>query len=307
MKCLTGFGEIERYPLTTLSIGAIEVDPLKIKNILEIGEMGAFAKKKAKQMEGSAYLRGGHIKMDLKVKTTVLIVDDEESIREILKYNLEREKFEVFEAADGEEAIRVCAEHRPNLILLDIMLPKKDGVSVCKEIRYKLNMKEVPILMISAKGEETDKIIGLEIGADDYITKPFQVREVIARVKAHLRKTENTKKAFQEEEYQMIELGDLRIDSKRREVLIRNEKIELTKKEFDVLKFLAVQPGNVVTREDLLKKVWGYGEYVGEIRTIDVTMARLREKIEKRKGDPEFLITKRGVRILSKRWTKKRS
>ena len=105
----------------------------------------------------------------------------------------------------------------------------------------------------------------------------------------------------------MIELGDLRIDSKRREVLIRNEKIELTKKEFDVLKFLAVQPGNVVTREDLLKKVWGYGEYVGEIRTIDVTMARLREKIEKRKGDPEFLITKRGVRILSKRWTKKRS
>jgi two component transcriptional regulator, winged helix family len=161
--------------------------------------------------------------------------------------------------------------------------------------------------MISAKGEETDKIIGLEIGADDYITKPFQVREVIARVKAHLRKTENTKKAFQEEEYQMIELGDLRIDSKRREVLIRNEKIELTKKEFDVLKFLAVQPGNVVTREDLLKKVWGYGEYVGEIRTIDVTMARLREKIEKRKGDPEFLITKRGVRILSKRWTKKRS
>jgi len=181
--------------------------------------------------------------MDLKVKTTVLIVDDEESIREILKYNLEREKFEVFEAADGEEAIRMCTEHRPNLILLDIMLPKKDGV--------------------------------------------------------HLRKTENTKKAFQEEEYQMIELGDLRIDSKRREVMIRNEKIELTKKEFDVLKFLAVQPGNVVTREDLLKKVWGYGEYVGEIRTIDVTMARLREKIEKRKGNPEFLITKRGVRILS--------
>ena len=236
--------------------------------------------------------------MDFKVKTTVLIVHDEESIREILKYNLEREKFEVFEAADGEEAIRLCTEHRPNLILLDIMLPKKDGVAVCKEIRYKLNMKEVPILMISAKGDETDKIIGLEIGADYYITKPFQVREVIARVKAHLRKTENTKKAFQDEEYQMIELGDLKMDSKRREVMIRNEKIELTKKEFDVLKFLAVQPGNVVTREDLLKKVWGYGEYVGEIRTIDVTMARLREKIEKRKGNPEFLITKRGVRIL---------
>ena len=229
----------------------------------------------------------------------ILIIEDDKGISELERDYLEIEGFEVEIATDGVMGVEKAIQNDYSCIILDIMLPKKDGVAVCKEIRYKLNMKEIPILMISAKGDETDKIIGLEIGADDYITKPFQVREVIARVKAHLRKTENTKKAFQEEEYQMIELGDLRIDSKRREVMIRNEKIELTKKEFDVLKFLAVQPGNVVTREDLLKKVWGYGEYVGEIRTIDVTMARLREKIEKRKGNPEFLITKRGVRILS--------
>ena len=166
-------------------------------------------------------------------------------------------------------------------------------------------MRDVPILMISAKGEETDKIIGLEIGADDYITKPFAVREVIARVKANLRKTINTRIALSEEDCQIIQIGDLVIDSKRREVTIRGKKIELTKKEFDVLRFLAVQPGTVVSREDLLKKVWGYGEYVGEIRTIDVTMARLRDKIESKKGTPEFLITKRGVGYYLRETSKK--
>ena len=231
------------------------------------------------------------------ISKIILVVDDEESIREILKYNLEREDFQVVLAEDGEEAIEKCKDvlNKPDLVLLDVMLPKKDGVNVCKEIRYNLNMRDVPILMISAKGEETDKIIGLEIGADDYITKPFAVREVIARVKANLRKTINTRIALSEEDCQIIQIGDLVIDSKRREVTIRGKKIELTKKEFDVLRFLAVQPGTVVSREDLLKKVWGYGEYVGEIRTIDVTMARLRDKIESKKGTPEFLITKRGV------------
>ncbi len=226
----------------------------------------------------------------------ILVVDDEESIREILTYNLERENFIVVEAVDGEEAVEVCEEVKPALVLLDVMLPKKDGITVCKEIRYNLNMKDIPILMISAKGEETDKIIGLEIGADDYITKPFQVREVIARVKAHLRKRENTMKALTvDDQYEIIQIGELKIDSRRREVFIRGNKVDLTKKEFDVLKYLAMQPGNVVSREDLLKKVWGYGDYIGEIRTIDVTVARLRDKIEKRKGSPEFLITKRGV------------
>lgn len=241
------------------------------------------------------------------ISKIILVVDDEESIREILKYNLEREDFQVVLAEDGEEAIEKCKDvlNKPDLVLLDVMLPKKDGVNVCKEIRYNLNMRDVPILMISAKGEETDKIIGLEIGADDYITKPFAVREVIARVKANLRKTINTRIALSEEDCQIIQIGDLVIDSKRREVTIRGKKIELTKKEFDVLRFLAVQPGTVVSREDLLKKVWGYGEYVGEIRTIDVTMARLRDKIESKKGTPEFLITKRGVGYYLKETSKK--
>lgn len=241
------------------------------------------------------------------ISKVILVVDDEESIREILKYNLEREDFKVVLAEDGEEAIEKCKDvlNKPDLVLLDVMLPKKDGVNVCKEIRYNLNMRDVPILMISAKGEETDKIIGLEIGADDYITKPFAVREVIARVKANLRKTINTRIALTEEDCQIIQIGELVIDSKRREVTIRGKRIELTKKEFDVLRFLAVQPGTVVSREDLLKKVWGYGEYVGEIRTIDVTMARLRDKIETRKGTPEFLITKRGVGYYLKETSKK--
>lgn len=188
----------------------------------------------------------------------ILVVDDEESIREILTYNLERENFIVVEAVDGEEAVEVCEEVKPALVLLDVMLPKKDGITVCKEIRYNLNMKDIPILMISAKGEETDKIIGLEIGADDYITKPFQVREVIARVKAHLRKRENTMKALTvDDQYEIIQIGELKIDSRRREVFIRGNKVDLTKKEFDVLKYLAMQPGNVVSREDLLKKSMG--------------------------------------------------
>lgn len=234
--------------------------------------------------------------MSKEVKRKILVVDDEETIREILSYNLERENFLVIEAKDGEEAIEKTEFERPDLILLDVMLPKKDGITVCKEIRYNLNMKEIPILMISAKGEETDKIIGLEIGADDYITKPFQVREVIARVKANLRKADNTRKLNGDDEFSdIIEIGELKIDSKRRVVTLAGAPIELTKKEFDVLKFLSIQPGSVVSREDLLKKVWGYGEYVGEIRTIDVTVARLRDKIEKNKGLPEYLITKRGV------------
>ena len=234
--------------------------------------------------------------MNLEKKRTILVVDDEDSIREILAYNLERENFRVVEARDGEEAIDVVSKEKPDLVLLDVMLPKKDGITVCKEIRYNLNMKDISILMISAKGEETDKIIGLEIGADDYITKPFQVREVIARVKANLRKLDTTKNSHSDEEIsQVLEIGEIVIDSKKREVRVRGEEIDLTKIEFDVLKFLAIQPGNVVSREVLLKKVWGYGDYVGEIRTIDVTIARLRDKIEVKKGKPQYLITKRGV------------
>ena len=196
----------------------------------------------------------------------------------------------------------MAMNEKPDLILLDVMIPKIDGISVCKKIRYALNISNIPILMISAKDTESDKIVGLEMGADDYITKPFQIREVMARIKANLRKAElnanidimnNTPK--QEEKEDVIKVGDLTLDLKKIEARVKGEVINLTKKEFDVLKYLASQPGQVVTREMLLREVWEYEEYVGAIRTIDVTMNRIRDKIEKDKANPKILITKRGV------------
>jgi two-component system response regulator VicR len=230
-------------------------------------------------------------------KKTILVVDDEKNIRDLLVFNLQNEGYNTLEAEDGLQAVDIALKESPDLILLDVMLPKLDGKSVCKKLRYSLNMSNIPILMISAKDSETDKIVGLEIGADDYITKPFQIREVIARVKANLRKAElnatvdNTQK---EDKSNIIKVGDLTLDLKRVEVKVKDEVINLTKKEFDVLKYLASQPGQVVTREMLLRDVWEYEEYVGAIRTIDVTMNRIRDKIEKDKSNPKILITKRG-------------
>ena len=181
------------------------------------------------------------------------------------------------------------------------MIPKLDGISVCKKIRYALNISNIPILMISAKDSESDKIVGLEMGADDYITKPFQIREVMARIKANLRKAElnsnyeSSQVAKANDKSNIIKVGDLTLDTKKVEVRVKGEVINLTKKEFDVLKYLASQPGQVVTREMLLREVWEYEEYVGAIRTIDVTMNRIRDKIEKDKANPKILITKRGV------------
>ncbi len=230
-------------------------------------------------------------------KKTILIVDDEKNIRDLLVFNLQNEGYNTIEASDGIQAVDVALKEKPDLILLDVMLPKLDGKSVCKKLRYSLNMSNIPILMISAKDTETDKIVGLEIGADDYITKPFQIREVIARVKANLRKAElNTGNdvVVKENTEDIIKVGDLTLDLKRIEVKVKDEIINLTKKEFDVLKYLATQPGQVVTREMLLRDVWEYEEYVGAIRTIDVTMNRIRDKIEKDKANPKILITKRG-------------
>ena len=231
-------------------------------------------------------------------KKTILVVDDEKNIRDLLVFNLQNEGYNTLEAEDGLQAIDVALKENPDLILLDVMLPKLDGKSVCKKLRYSLNMSNIPILMISAKDTETDKIVGLEIGADDYITKPFQIREVIARVKANLRKTElnnnNVEPNTKEDKSDIIRVGDLSLDLKRVEVKVKDEVINLTKKEFDVLKYLASQPGQVVTREMLLRDVWEYEEYVGAIRTIDVTMNRIRDKIEKDKSNPKILITKRG-------------
>ena len=234
-----------------------------------------------------------------KPKKTILIVDDEQPIVDILVYNLQREGYETLEANDGEEGVKIALEKKPDLILLDIMLPKMDGLAVCKRIRHSLN---IPILMLSAKDEEIDKILGLELGADDYVTKPFSVRELMARVKANLRKLDMTsennvvevKKQVINEPSNMIEVGDLILDLDKFEVRIRGEVIDLTLREFEVLKYLANQPGQVVTREVLLEKVWGY-EYYGDIRTVDVTVRRIREKIEKDTSAPKILITKRGV------------
>ena len=232
-----------------------------------------------------------------KVNKTILIVDDEKPIVDILVYNLQKEGYATLEANDGETAVEIALKEKPDLILLDIMLPKMDGLAVCKKIRNTLN---VPILMLSAKDEEIDKILGLELGADDYITKPFSVRELIARVKANLRKVdvsiEQEKEEPQETEKKQheIEIGELYLDLDKFEVKVRGQIIPLTLREFEVIKYLAAQPGQVVTREVLLEKVWGY-EYYGDIRTVDVTVRRIREKIEKDTSNPKILITKRGV------------
>lgn len=242
-------------------------------------------------------------------KKTILVVDDEESIMELLVYNLQKEGYNTLQAYDGVSAVEIALKEKPDLILLDVMLPKMDGISVCKRIRYSLN---VPILMISAKDTELDKVVGLEMGADDYITKPFKIREVMARIKANLRKSEmlaipeysnsnsnsnpnSSSQENQEIDSNLIVVGDLSLDLKKVEAKVKGEVVDLTIKEFEVLKYLAAQPGEVVTREMLLKKVWGYDDYVGAIRTVDVTVNRIRDKIEKDKANPKILITKRGV------------
>lgn len=236
-----------------------------------------------------------------KEKKTILVVDDEKSIMELLVFNLQKEGYNTLEAYDGVTAVEMAINEKPDLILLDVMIPKLDGISVCKKIRYALNISNIPILMISAKDTESDKIVGLEMGADDYITKPFQIREVMARIKANLRKAELISTADimgsqkNDDKEDIIKVGDLSLDLKKIEAKVKGEVINLTKKEFDVLKYLASQPGQVVTREMLLREVWEYEEYVGAIRTIDVTMNRIRDKIEKDKANPKILITKRGV------------
>lgn len=219
----------------------------------------------------------------------ILIVDDEKNIVDILKFNLQKEGFDTIEAYDGEQAIELVGVHNPDLILLDIMLPKADGFTVCRKIRQ---THSTPILMLTAKEEEVDKVLGLELGADDYITKPFSPRELMARIKANLRRTVNEEAV--KSSGSVLKFGNLIIDIDRYEVKREDSVIELTLREFELVKFLAIQQGQIFSRENLLEKVWGY-EYYGDVRTVDVTVRRLREKVERDPSNPEYIMTKRGV------------
>lgn len=217
----------------------------------------------------------------------ILVVDDERPIAEIIKYNLQKEGFEVQTAYDGDEALKMVHKMNPELVILDIMLPKKNGFEVLKDIRMEYVM---PVIMLTAKEEENDKITGLELGADDYITKPFSNKELVARVRANLRRVKLSN-VNEEMKSKIINAGNLTIDMNTYEVSRDNNIIDLTNREFDLLKYLFQNSDRVFNREHLLKEVWGY-EF-GDLRTVDVTVRRLREKIET--DDDKYIITKRGT------------
>lgn len=224
------------------------------------------------------------------MKNKILIAEDERPISDIIKFNLEKEGYEVITAFDGKEALQKALEEKPDLLLLDIMLPQMDGFEICKRVREK---SSVPIIFVTAKEEEVDKILGLELGADDYITKPFSVRELVARVKANVRRLDMSLPG-ETEEKEIIVNKDLSIDFMKYEVKKREKILDLTVREFELLKFLARQKDQVFSREQLLERVWGY-EYYGDIRTVDVTVRRLREKVEDDSSNPSYIMTKRGV------------
>ena len=219
----------------------------------------------------------------------ILVVDDEKLLVKGIKYNLEQEGYQVVTAFDGEEAVRLAHDSSVDLILLDIMLPKLDGLSVCRSIR---GFSNVPIIMLSAKSEDIDKILGLEYGADDYITKPFNIREVTSRIKAILRRVTPREKVNQASD--MLVSGNITLDYNFRRVIIDERKIELTSKEFDLLELFVKNPGKVYTRDNLLDIAWGF-DYPGDVRTVDVHIRRLREKIEPDAANPDYIKTKWGV------------
>lgn len=217
----------------------------------------------------------------------ILVVDDEKLLVKGIKYNLEQEGYEVVTAFDGEEAVHLAHDESISLILLDLMLPKMDGLAVCRAVR---GFSDVPIIMLTAKSEDIDKILGLEYGADDYITKPFNIREVTSRIKAILRRVNPAPKT----DSSMVVSGDLTLDYNFRRVLINGRVIELTGKEFDLLELFVKHPGKVYTRENLLDIAWGF-DYPGDVRTVDVHIRRLREKVEENPAEPKYIMTKWGV------------
>lgn len=218
----------------------------------------------------------------------ILVVDDEENIRELLKFTLEKNTFTVREANDGEQALRVVQEWVPDLIILDLMLPEIDGLEVCRRIKSNPSTNGIPIIMLTARAEEIDKILGLELGADDYIAKPFSPREVVARIKAVLRRSNNNNNDGE------LVLGDLKFNFISYEVYLAGLKLQLTPKEYELLKLFATNIGRVFNREQLLEKVWGY-EYYGDTRTVDVHIRHLRAKLEQSKQFSNAIETVRGV------------
>jgi two-component system alkaline phosphatase synthesis response regulator PhoP len=221
----------------------------------------------------------------------VLVVDDEASIVELIRFNLEKEGYEVVEAYDGVEALRVVRAESPDLIILDLMLPGIDGIEVCQAVRRE---SSVPIIMLTAKGEEFDKVLGLSVGADDYVTKPFSIRELVARVKAVLRRQNMNLECEGEPTCARIRTGDLVIDPDTYQVQVRGKSMDFTPKEFELLYLLASNSGKVLTRELILQKVWGYA-YPGSTRTVDVHIRRLRQKIEEDDSNPVYIQTVHGV------------
>ena len=227
-------------------------------------------------------------------KKRVLIVDDEKNIVNILKFNLQTEGYDTLEAYDGEAGLQLALQENPDLILLDVMLPKMIGWDVCKKLRE--TGSSIPVIILTAREEEEDKVLGLEIGADDYITKPFSTRELMARVKANIRRSamllSSTTAPGSGE--QMIASGDLSINTDRYEVSKKGKLIELTQREYELLCFLASRPDKVFSRTSLMEQVWNY-DYIGDARTVDVTVRRLREKIETDPANPVYILTRRGV------------
>ncbi|OUQ76045.1 response regulator [Flavonifractor sp. An100] len=230
---------------------------------------------------------------------TILIVEDEQNIVDILSFNLSREGYDTLEAYDGPSGLQLALEQNPDLILLDLMLPGMNGFDVCKKVRQ--SGSSTPILMLTAREEEADKVLGLELGADDYITKPFSMRELLARVKANIRRVSmapSAPAAVQEEGEHVLRLGRVTIDQEKAVVTKDGQPLDLTQREYDLIRFLAAQPGKVFSREALMEHVWNYEGYVGDVRAVDVAVRRLREKIEDDPAAPKFIVTKRGMGYL---------
>lgn len=229
----------------------------------------------------------------------ILIVEDEKNIVDILSFNLTKEGYEPLEAYDGEVGLELALSHNPDLILLDLMLPKLDGFAVCSTLRDK--GITIPIIMLTAREEETDKVLGLEVGADDYITKPFSMRELMARVKANIRSTQmltQTPSAETPPQGELLDLGRIQLNLSSTMAYKDGALVELSQREFELLKFLGAQKGNVFSREALMEHVWNYVGYVGDVRGVDVAVRRLREKIEDDPASPRFIVTRRGLGYL---------